>query len=211
MYMGLEAEMAEDKAKYRKIFEYLRKEIRDGRYPRGVPLPSEESLVRKYNVSRITAVRAMDELVKCGLVYRKRGAGTFATKTAALESGRIGLIMPSLSFGEVFPCICQGLMRCAQKDGYTLLLGDISAATPAKRAVEAAKVARAFVKQRVAGVVLQPLAFLKSPDRVTREILALFDGAEIPVVLIDRSKDRDDNAVESLQSFLVNHWFVPPE
>jgi hypothetical protein len=35
MYMGLEAEMAEDKAKYRKIFEYLRKEIRDGRYPRG--------------------------------------------------------------------------------------------------------------------------------------------------------------------------------
>ena len=187
MYMGLEAEMAEDKAKYRKIFEYLRKEIRDGRYPRGVPLPSEESLVRKYNVSRITAVRAMDELVKCGLVYRKRGAGTFATKTAALESGRIGLIMPSLSFGEVFPRICQGLMRCAQKDGYTLLLGDISAATPAKRAVEAAKVARAFVKQRVAGVVLQPLAFLKSPDRVTREILALFDGAEIPVVLIDRN------------------------
>ncbi|MBQ7234935.1 MAG: GntR family transcriptional regulator, partial [Kiritimatiellae bacterium] len=185
--MGLEAEMAEDKAKYRKIFEYLRKEIRDGRYPRGVPLPSEESLVRKYNVSRITAVRAMDELVKCGLVYRKRGAGTFATKTAALESGRIGLIMPSLSFGEVFPCICQELMRCAQKDGYTLLLGDISAATPAKRAVEAAKVARAFVKQRVAGVVLQPLAFLKSPDRVTREILALFDGAEIPVVLIDRN------------------------
>jgi len=42
------------------------------RYPRGVPLPSEESLVRKYNVSRITAVRAMDELVKCGLVYRMR-------------------------------------------------------------------------------------------------------------------------------------------
>ena len=79
MYMGLEAEMAEDKAKYRKIFEYLRKEIRDGRYPRGVPLPSEESLVRKYKVSRITAVRAMDELVKCGLVYRKRlarGGGT---------------------------------------------------------------------------------------------------------------------------------------
>lgn len=187
MCADTETEKMEDTAKYRKIFEHLRKEIRDGRYPRGVPLPSEESLVRKYNVSRITAVRAMDELVKCGLVYRKRGAGTFATKTAALESGRLGLIMPSLSFGEVFPRICQGLMRCAQKDGYTLLLGDISASTPAKRAVEAAKVARAFVQQRVAGVVLQPLAFLKSPDRVTREILSLFDSAEIPVVLVDRN------------------------
>ena len=154
--------MAEDTAKYRKIFEHLRKEIRDGRYPRGVPLPSEESLVRRYKVSRITAVRAMEELVKSGLVYRKRGAGTFATKTAAMESGRLGLIMPSLSFGEVFPRICQGLMRCAQKDGYTLLLGDISAATP--------------------------------------EILALFDGAEIPVVLIDRNV--------SLEADTIRHDFV---
>ena len=192
--------MAEDTAKYRKIFEHLRKEIRDGRYPRGVPLPSEESLVRRYKVSRITAVRAMEELVKSGLVYRKRGAGTFATKTAAMESGRLGLIMPSLSFGEVFPRICQELMRCAQKDGYTLLLGDISAATPARRAVEAAKVARSFVQQHVAGVVLQPLAFLRTPERVTREILALFDCAEIPVVLIDRNV--------SLEADAVRHDFV---
>ena len=200
MRMNLEADMAEYTAKYRKIFECLRKAIRDGHYPRGVPLPSEESLVRKYKVSRITAVRAMDELVKYGLVYRKRGAGTFATKAAEKESGRLGLIMPSLSFGEVFPCICQGLMRCAQKDGYTLLLGDISAATPARRAVEAAKVARAFVEQRVAGVVLQPLAFLKSPDRLTREILSLFDNAEIPVVLIDRNV--------SLEHDPISHDFV---
>ena len=60
-------------SKYRQIFEELRKGVRDGLYPSGVPLPSEEALVRKYKVSRITAVRAMDELVKCGLVYRKRG------------------------------------------------------------------------------------------------------------------------------------------
>ncbi len=179
--------MSGDTAKYRKIFEHLRKELRNGNYPSGVPLPSEESIVRKFKVSRITAVRAMDELVKCGLVYRKRGAGTFATKTARLESGRLGLIMPSLAFGEVFPRMCQALMRCAQNDGYSLLLGDISASTPDQRAIEAEKVARSFVEQRAAGVVLQPLAFLKTPERITREILSLFDMAEIPVVLIDRN------------------------
>ena len=95
--------------------------------------------------------------------------------------------MPSLAVGEVFPVMCQALMRCAQKDGYSLVLGDISASTPSKRAIEAGKVARSFVKQRVAGVVLQPLAFLRAPERVTREILMLFDNAEIPVVLIDRN------------------------
>ena len=56
-------------SKYRQIFEDLRKGVRDGHYPCGVPLPSEEALVRKYKVSRITAVRAMDELVKCGLPF----------------------------------------------------------------------------------------------------------------------------------------------
>ncbi|MBO6167369.1 MAG: LacI family DNA-binding transcriptional regulator [Kiritimatiellae bacterium] len=176
-----------EQSKYRQIFEALRKSIRDGVYTGAVPLPSEEALVRKYKVSRITAVRAMEELVRCGLVYRKRGAGTFATKTARLESGRLGLIMPSLAVGEVFPVMCQALMRCARKDGYSLVLGDISASTPSKRAIEAGKVARAFVEQHVAGVVLQPLAFLRTPERVTREILTLFDNAEIPVVLIDRS------------------------
>ncbi|MBR1921241.1 MAG: substrate-binding domain-containing protein [Kiritimatiellae bacterium] len=174
-------------AKYRQIFEHLRRELRDGRYKDGAPLPSEESLVRTFGVSRITAVRAMDELVRCGLVYRRRGAGTFATKAARVESGRLGLIMPSLAFGEVFPRICQSFMRCAQADGYTLVLGDISAATPARRAVEADRVARSFVEQRVAGVVLQPLAFLKTSEDVTRGILALFDKAGIPVVLVDRN------------------------
>ena len=95
--------------------------------------------------------------------------------------------MPSLAFGEVFPRMCQALMRCAQDDGYSLVLGDVSASSPSKRAHEAVKVARSFVQQRVVGVVLQPLAFLKTPERVTREILALFDNAEIPVVLIDRN------------------------
>ena len=178
--------MSKDKLKYRQIFDDLQKAIRDGRYPLGVALPSDEALMRRYGVSRITAAKAMDELVKHGLVYRKRGAGTFATRAARRESGRIGLIMPSLSFGEIFPPICQALTRCAQEDGYTILLGDIAAATPKERAREACTVARSFVKQRVAGVVLQPVAFLKTPERVTREILSLFETAEIPVVLIDR-------------------------
>lgn len=174
------------KLKWVEIFEKLQKDLRDGAYPQGVPLPSEEALVRKYGVSRITAVRAMEELRKKGLVWRKRGSGTFATKVARRESGRLGLIVPSLSFGEIFPPICQSLTRFAQKDGYSFVLGDISARSPERRAHEACKVARTFVEQKVAGVIFQPLAFLKTPERVTREIIALFNEAEIPVVLVDR-------------------------
>lgn len=175
--------------KWYDFYERLQKELRDGVYLRGKALPSEEALVRKFGVSRITVVRAMDELRKNGLVWRKRGSGTFATRIASRESGQIGLIVPSLAFGEIFPPICQALMRFAQQDGYTLVLGDISATKPNARAREACEVARRFVSQRVAGVIIQPLAFLRSPERVTREIVSLFDAADIPVVLIDRNVD----------------------
>lgn len=36
----------------------------------------------------------------------------------------------------------------------------------------------------VVGVIFQPLAFLKTPERVTREILTLFREAQVPVVLM---------------------------
>lgn len=175
-----------EKPKWVEIFEKLQKDLREGVYPQGVSLPSEESLVRTFGVSRITAVRAMEELRKRGLVWRKRGSGTFATKVARMESGRIGLIMPSLSFGEIFPQICQALTRFAQQDGYSLVLGDISSAKPDKRAHEACEVARRFVEEGVVGVIFQPLAFLRTPERVTKEILTLFSDSDIPVVLIDR-------------------------
>lgn len=173
-------------AKYARIFEALQRDLRAGRYPLGRPLPSEEALVRKYGVSRITAKRAMDELVRRGLVFRRRGSGSFATPAARAESGLLGLVMPSLAFGEVFPAICRALVRRAGEEGYSFLLGDISAPSPDARADEAVAVARSFVTRRVAGVIFQPLAFLDKPEGVTREILSLFDDAGIPVVLIDR-------------------------
>ena len=178
--------------KWAEIFEELQKDIRGGLYSHGVPLPSEEALIRRYGVSRITVVRAMDELRKRGLVWRKRGSGTFATKAAQNESGRLGLIFPSLSFGEIFPAVCQALTRFAQKDGYSVVLGDISSPSPSRRAREACDVARMFVGQNVAGVVLQPLAFLKSPERVTKSILSMLAEAGIPVVLLDRDIPSSD-------------------
>ena len=178
-----------DTSKYRQIFDDLQKAIRDGRYGKNKALPSEEAIIRKYGVSRITAVKAMAELVRSGLVYRRRGKGTVVSRTASLESGRLGLIMPSLSYGEVFPQICHALARRAQQDGFTMLLGDISARDPRSRAREARDVAQMFVREHVAGVVMQPLAFLRTPERVTLEILEMLANADIPVVLIDRDID----------------------
>lgn len=174
------------KSKWMEIFEFLQKSVRNGDYPKNAPLPSENALMKKFGVSRITAARAMDELCRRGIVFRKRGSGTFATGVTCQTAGQIGLILPGMSFGEIFPVICQSLMRFAQNDGYSIVLGDISSSRPSVRAREVCSVARQFVAQGIAGVIFQPLAFLRTPERVTKEILTQFREAGIPVVLIDR-------------------------
>lgn len=46
----------------------------------GEPLPAERELADRWNVSRMTLRRAMDDLVLDGVLERRRGAGTFLTR-----------------------------------------------------------------------------------------------------------------------------------
>lgn len=46
----------------------------------GEPLPAERDLAERWNVSRMTLRRAMDDLVVEGILERRRGAGTFLTR-----------------------------------------------------------------------------------------------------------------------------------
>ena len=53
--------------------------ISDGSLPAGNRLPSEDSLVQEYAVSRTTIRAAIQSLVQRGLVEIRRGKGTFVT------------------------------------------------------------------------------------------------------------------------------------
>lgn len=63
--------------KYEAIAQELREKIHSGEYRSGEQLPLEKEMCDHYGVSRITIRRAVDELVKNGLVIKRRGAGTF--------------------------------------------------------------------------------------------------------------------------------------
>lgn len=61
---------------YHQIFSLLRGQISSGFYPEGAFIPSEQELSDTFNVSRITAKRALDDLAAAGLVVREQGRGT---------------------------------------------------------------------------------------------------------------------------------------
>lgn len=64
---------------YHQLFTVLKGMIIDGTLEFGARMPTEEQLAELFNVSRITAKRAMDELANEALVERRRGKGTHVT------------------------------------------------------------------------------------------------------------------------------------
>jgi len=69
--------VAQDSLLYSRVETVLAAEIADGTLKVGDQLPTEDSLIARFEVSRITVRRAIQNLVGRGLVEIRRGKGTF--------------------------------------------------------------------------------------------------------------------------------------
>ena len=69
----------ESMARYEIIQNELMEKIQDGTYKPNDRIPSETEIKELYNVSRITASKALTELSLNGYIYRVRGKGSFVT------------------------------------------------------------------------------------------------------------------------------------
>lgn len=64
---------------YFQLYKLLNTCILDGSFEHGMRMPTEKELSRDFDISRITAKRALDELAAEALVDRRRGRGTHVT------------------------------------------------------------------------------------------------------------------------------------
>lgn len=74
------------KPKYLIIAETLKQRIQNGTYLPGTPFPQQSKLAQEFQTSRVTVRKAIEQLIKIGLVYTQRGAGTFVRTTALKTS-----------------------------------------------------------------------------------------------------------------------------
>ncbi len=171
--------------KYQRIIESLRSGILSGQYRNGARMPSEAELVRRFGVSRMTAVKAMQQLQQEGLLVRRTGSGTFAAGGLHSQNPAFGLIIPDLGETEIFEPICKGMARSPDAQGHSLSWGHARAGSASKED-EAEHLCRQYIDQRVAGVFFAPLEFSGRRDQVNHRILKALSAAHIPVVLLDR-------------------------
>lgn len=78
--------MSETTPRYRQIEDYLLERIRSGEFPVNHQIPPEEQLARDFGVSRMTANKAIRDLVHKGYLVRQAGLGTFVTDRKAESS-----------------------------------------------------------------------------------------------------------------------------
>jgi DNA-binding GntR family transcriptional regulator len=64
--------------KFRQLEAAIKARIVSGEYSPGAKIPSEHELAREFGVSRLTVVRALEDLRKSGWIYTRTGKGSFA-------------------------------------------------------------------------------------------------------------------------------------
>ncbi len=71
---------SDDQPLYRQVKDYIVERLLTGDWPAGSRVPSENDLVLRFQVSRMTAHRALRELTTEGWLTRVQGAGTFVAE-----------------------------------------------------------------------------------------------------------------------------------
>lgn len=181
---GLPEAKKRPQAKYLQIIESLRQNLEAGRYRNGARLPSEAELMRRFDVSRMTVVKAMHHLQQEGLLVRRPGSGTYASDADPNQKPVFGLIIPDLGRTEIFEPICQGMSASPNASGHSLSWGH-SAGGESKED-EAEHLCEQYIEQRVSGVFFAPVEFGPRRERVNQRVLKALKSARIPVVLLDR-------------------------
>src|SRR5207253_7328580 len=110
-------------ALHAQVAAHVRREVREGFYPRGARLPAEVALARQLGVSRGTVRQALTSLLAEGLLETVAGRGTFVVDGSSQPSaGLIGMILPSVVRARN-PELIGGAEETARHAGYSLILG----------------------------------------------------------------------------------------
>ncbi|MCG6659631.1 histidine utilization repressor [Halomonas campisalis] len=78
--------MSDMKPSYTRIKDYLIEQIEEGTFAPGDRIPAENALAKSFGVSRMTANKAIRDLVNNGLLMRRTGSGTYVVERKAESS-----------------------------------------------------------------------------------------------------------------------------
>lgn len=175
--------MANKKALYQIIVERLREDIQEARLVPGDKIPTEHELARTFEVSRITASRAVKELEGLGMVHRVKGKGSFITDYASWRDGErpgaggLSLVSLILPFGEqVGYGVLHGVESICKEQGHYAAFHNSTGDPGHER-----EIVETVISSGVQGLIVYP-----SSSTENLEIFSKLTVERFPFVVIDR-------------------------
>src|SRR5688572_8503925 len=84
------------KPKHRQLFEEIGLAIEKGAFVPGQRLPTEAELMQQYGVSRTTITRTLRDLEHHGVIWRRRGSGTFVKEVQRTATKEFGMMVHAI-------------------------------------------------------------------------------------------------------------------
>lgn len=112
-----------EQAKYRQLADELREQIMGGTFAVGDTLPTEQELQETHSLSRQTVRQAIAILERDGLVYRRRGSGTYIGRMPRKQTAHltVGVITTYIT-DYIFPSIIRGIESTLSQNNCTMNL-----------------------------------------------------------------------------------------
>lgn len=174
---------------YKQIYDELRQKILNHEYAVNQQLPTEAELASMFGVSLITSKRALTELEREGLIYRKRGSGSFVRPRVNFASlgyadqkdRRVAIVLPLREHDSTGMLeYIRGASEAFETRGYYLSVHGTGYAVPEDEIVQLSSLS----KKGVRGVIFYPIR----NDINAVELFALVMNG-YPVVTIDKYFD----------------------
>lgn len=181
--MPKQTESERPRTLYQIVIDDITASIERGAFSFDRPICTENKLMEQYSISRITARRAMSELEARGILYRKRGVGSFVSRDIYRQQPQAANTPKVFAFIFPFDVSRSGLSAAFQTANRALLQSGYAASIYITEDSVKAR-GRTFLRELadsdIAGVAYYPMTADIHLDLLNR---LLFNGK--PVVLID--------------------------
>ena len=186
------------KVLYKIIMEDIKERIRNTDFSYSRPITTESEIMNDYGVSRITAIKALDELEREKIIVRKKGSGTYVSSQALNLLNNTGI----LSFDKfekknkttklialVLPCniryagmteILRGVIDVMSSNEFFICTYNTY-----HDHVKEAKILSNLLERGIDGVICYP-----ERDNCNFEIYNKYVESGVPVVIVDKYIDQ---------------------
>ena len=178
--------MSSRKPKYQELAESIITRIDSGEIPRGTFLPSERTLTKEFDLSRITVRSGLNSLVKQKYLEAVTGKGYLVLdipQEPRRKTLNIGGLWCSGLYSEHTIRLFQAASNTAEENGYMLFLSD----SGDDEAVQAAKLS-AMLEKNTDGLLIVP-TYNDASAHMTlgnHKMLTMLRKSGKPLVLVDR-------------------------